>query len=88
VEDCELKVVLEHVRVTENGYISALGWAMSESKPGIRHGVYVLLDHNHRILRALCDCEAFIYRKNCKHIEWVRNIALTTLGKVSTLQPS
>jgi hypothetical protein len=82
-----LKVVLEHVRVTEDGGLIALGWALSESRPGVRHGVYVLLDPDGRILRAICDCEGFIYRKNCKHVEWVRNTALATLGRVSKLQP-
>jgi hypothetical protein len=86
VEDCKLKVVLEHVRIWENGDVSALGWAMSESKPGVRHGVYVLLDQNGRILRALCDCESFIYRRSCKHVEWVRGEVLRRAGRIGGLQ--
>jgi hypothetical protein len=35
-----LKVVLEHVRVAEDGGVSALAWAMSESRPGVRHGMF------------------------------------------------
>jgi hypothetical protein len=81
-----MKVVLENVRVTENGDIVALGWALSESRPGIRHGVYVLLDNNGRIVRALCDCEGFVYRKNCKHVEWVRGEVLRRAGRIGGLQ--
>jgi len=81
-----LRVVIEHVRVTEDGGLSVLAWAASESRPGVRHGVYVLLDPSGRILRALCDCEAFIYRKSCKHVEWVRNEALRKAGRIGGLQ--
>ena len=81
-----MKVLLEHIRVAEDGGLIALGWAMSESKPGVRHGVYVLLDQNGRILRALCDCEGFIYRKSCKHVEWVRAEVLRRAGKIRGLQ--
>jgi hypothetical protein len=86
VEDSELKVLLEHVRIWENGDVSALGWAMSESRPGVRHGVYVMLDQNGRIVRALCDCESFIYRKNCKHVEWIRGEVLRRVGRIGGLQ--
>jgi hypothetical protein len=88
VEDSELKVLLEHVGVKEGGSISALAWVASESRPGLRHGVYVLLGPDGRILRALCDCEGFIYRKRCKHIEWTKNTALALLGKTMDLQPA
>lgn len=81
-----MKVLLEHIRVTEDGGLSVLAWAMSESKPGVRHGVYVLLDQNGRIVRALCDCEGFIYRKQCKHVEWVRNEVLRRTGRIGGLQ--
>jgi 2-methylcitrate dehydratase PrpD len=81
-----LKVIIEHARVTENGDVSVLAWAASESRPGVRHGVYVLLDTNGRILRALCDCEGFVYRKSCKHVEWVRVAALARLGKILELK--
>lgn len=81
-----MKVLLEHVRVTEDGGITALAWAMSESKPGVRHGVYVLLSPEGRIVRALCDCEGFIYRKRCKHIEWVRGEVLRRTGRIRGLQ--
>jgi hypothetical protein len=81
----ELKVILIHARITENGDITVLAWAASESKPGVRHGVYILLDRNGRIVRALCDCEGFVYRRNCKHVEWVRVAALAKLGKVKEL---
>jgi hypothetical protein len=83
-----MKVVLEHVRVAEDGGAAALGWAMSESRPGLRHGVYVLLAPDGRLLRALCDCEGFIYRKRCKHIEWAKNTVLALLGKTADLQPA
>jgi hypothetical protein len=88
VEDSELKVLLEHVGVKEGGSISALAWAASESRPGLRHGVYVLLSPEGRILRALCDCEGFIYRKRCKHIERTKNAVLALLGKTAELQPA
>lgn len=80
-----MKVIIEHARVTENGYVSVLAWAASESRPGTRHGVYILLDPNGRIIRALCDCESFIFRKTCKHIEWVRAATLSRLGKIKEL---
>jgi hypothetical protein len=80
-----LKVILEHARVTENGEVSVLAWAASESRPGVRHGVYVLLDPSGRIIRALCDCEGFVYRRSCKHIEWVRAATLAKLGKIQEL---
>jgi hypothetical protein len=80
VEDSGVKVVLEHVGVREGGSVSALAWAESESRPGLRHGVYVLLAPDGRLLRALCDCEGFIYRKRCKHIEWAKNAVLALLG--------
>jgi hypothetical protein len=80
VEDSGVKVVLEHVGVREGGSVSALAWAESESRPGLRHGVYVLLAPDGRLLRALCDCEGFIYRKRCKHIEWTKNAVLALLG--------
>jgi hypothetical protein len=86
VENSKLKVIIEHVRVTENYDIAVLGWALSESRPGVRHGVYVLLDPSGRILRALCDCESFIYRKNCKHIEWIRGEVLRRVGRIGGLQ--
>ena len=88
VEDGGMKVIIEHVGVREGGSVSALAWAASESRPGLRHGVYVLLDQNGRILRALCDCEGFIYRKRCKHIEWTKNAALALLGKTADPQPA
>jgi hypothetical protein len=81
-----LKVIIEYVRVTENDDVSVLAWAASESRPGLRHGVYVLLDPNGRIVRALCDCESFVYRRSCKHVEWVRVAALAKLGKIKELQ--
>jgi hypothetical protein len=80
-----LKVILEHIRVTENDDVSVLAWAASESKPGVRHGVYVLLDKNGRVIRALCDCEGFVFRRSCKHVEWVRVAALARLGKIKEL---
>jgi hypothetical protein len=83
-----MKVVLEHIGVRENGDVSVLGWALSESRPGVRHGVYILLDKNGRVVRAICDCEGFVYRKSCKHVEWVRNVALATLGRARSLGPS
>jgi len=86
--DSEVKVVLEHVRAAEGGGVAALGWAVSESRPGLRHGVYVLLDQNGRILRALCDCAGFLYRKRCKHIEWTKNAALALLGKTADPRPA
>jgi hypothetical protein len=79
-------VLLEHVRVAEDGGLVALGWAMSESRPGLRHGVYVLLSPDGRILRAICDCEGFIYRKHCKHVEWVRGEVLRRAGRIGGLQ--
>jgi hypothetical protein len=80
-----LKVILEHIRVTENDDVSVLAWAASESKPGVRHGVYVLLDKNGRVIRAICDCEGFVFRRSCKHVEWVRAAALAKLGKIKEL---
>jgi hypothetical protein len=81
-----LKVLLEHVRVAEDGGITALAWAMSESRPGLKHGVYIMLDQNGRIVRAICDCEGFIYRKSCKHVEWVRGEVLRRAGRIRGLQ--
>lgn len=80
-----MKVVIEHVGVRENGDISVLGWAMSESRPGVRHGVYILLDKEGRIVRALCDCEGFVYRRSCKHVEWVRGEVLRRAGRIGGL---
>jgi hypothetical protein len=85
VEDCGLKVILEHVRVTENGDISVLAWVLSESRPGVMHGVYILLGPNENIKKAICDCEGFIYRKSCKHVEWVRGEILRRIGRIGGL---
>jgi hypothetical protein len=79
-----LKVVLEHVRVGEDGSASALGWALSESRPGLLHPVYVLIAPDGRVLRALCDCEGYVYRRRCKHIEWAKNAVLQALGKTAS----
>jgi hypothetical protein len=80
-----MRVEIERLYDDEHGFTRVLGWALSESRPGLRHGVYVLLDPSGRVLRALCDCESFVYRKSCKHVEWVRGEVLRRAGRVGGL---
>jgi hypothetical protein len=62
-----LKVVLEHVRVDDNGDVIALGWVRSDSNPELLYGVYVRV-RGGRVVKSICSCKGYVYRGDCKHV--------------------
>jgi hypothetical protein len=62
-----LNVILEHVRVDDNGDVVALGWARSDSNPELLYGVYVRI-RGGRVVKSMCTCKGYVYRGYCKHV--------------------
>jgi len=70
-----LKVILEHVRVTDNGDVVALGWVPSDSDKWILYGVYVRV-RGGRVVESLCTCKGYVFYGYCKHVSRLAAIAL------------
>jgi hypothetical protein len=70
-----LNVILEHVRVDDNGDVIALGWARSDSNPELLYGVYVMI-RGGRVVRSICTCKGYVFYGYCKHVSRLAAIAL------------
>jgi uncharacterized Zn finger protein len=57
----------------------------SESRPGVWYGVYLWM-RDDRVVAANCTCPGFVFRRQCKHVEWVRGEVLRRLGRTGGLQ--
>jgi len=69
-----LKVILEHVRVTDSGDVVALGWVPSDSNKWILYGVYVRV-RGGRVVKSLCTCKGYAFHGHCKHVSRLATIA-------------
>jgi hypothetical protein len=69
-----LKVILEHVRVTDNGDVVALGWVPSDSDKWILYGVYIRM-RGGRVVKSICTCKGYVFHGDCKHV--IRLAAVT-----------
>jgi hypothetical protein len=70
-----LNVILEHVRVDDNGDVIALGWARSDSDPELLYGVYVRV-RGGSVVRSICTCKGYVFHRYCKHVSRLAAIAL------------
>jgi uncharacterized Zn finger protein len=70
-----MKVEIERLYEDERGILRVLARVASESTPGLYYGVYLWL-RDGRIIASHCTCPGYVFRKQCKHIERVKNMAL------------
>jgi len=70
-----VRVEVERLYVDEHGIVRVLARVESESNPGLYYGVYIWL-RDGEIVAAHCTCPGYAFRKHCKHVEWVKNVAL------------
>jgi uncharacterized Zn finger protein len=80
-----LMVEIEQMYFDERGYLRVLARVKSESKPGVWYGVYLWM-RDGRIVVAHCTCPGFVFRRQCKHVEWVRGEVLRRAGRIGSLQ--
>ena len=69
-----MNVVLERVRVDDNGDVIALGWARSDSNQELLYGVYVRV-RGGRVVESLCTCKGYAFYGHCKHVSRLATIA-------------
>jgi uncharacterized Zn finger protein len=74
-EVAEVRVEIERLYEDERGITRVLARVESESNPGSWYGVYIWL-RDGNIVAAHCTCPSYVFRKQCKHIEWVKNVTL------------
>jgi uncharacterized Zn finger protein len=70
-----MRVEIERFYEDEHGFTRVLARVESESKPGVWYWVYLWL-RDGNIVAAHCTCPSFTFRRQCKHLEWVKNTAL------------
>ena len=70
-----MRVEVERLYVDEHGIVRVLARVESESNPGLYYGVYIWL-RDGKIIASHCTCPGFVFKRQCKHVEWVKNIAL------------
>jgi uncharacterized Zn finger protein len=68
-----MRVEIERLYEDEHGITRVLARVESESKPGVWYGVYLWL-RDGKIVATYCTCPGYTFRRQCKHIEWVRNV--------------
>ena len=81
----KLMVEIEQMYFDERGYLRVLARVKSESRPGVWYGVYLWI-RDGEIAVAHCTCPGFAFRRQCKHVEWVRGEVLRRTGRVGSLQ--
>jgi predicted nucleic acid-binding Zn finger protein len=82
----ELRVEVEKLYVDEHGILRALARIESERNPGKWYDVYVWLKDG-EVVASHCTCPGYVFRGECKHVRWLKVVALAALGRVSKLQP-
>jgi uncharacterized Zn finger protein len=80
-----MRVEIERLYEDEHGITRVLARVASESRPGVWYGVYLWM-RDGEIVAAHCTCPGFVFRRQCKHVEWVRGEVLRRAGKIGSLQ--
>jgi uncharacterized Zn finger protein len=71
----KLRTEIERLYEDERGILRVLARVASESTPGVWYGVYLWIQDG-KVVAAHCTCPGYTFRKQCKHIERVKNTAL------------
>jgi hypothetical protein len=80
-----VRVEIERLYEDEHGFTRVLARVESESRPGVWYGVYLWM-RGDKVVAANCTCLGFVFRRQCKHVEWVRGEVLRRMGRIGGLQ--